>query len=101
MRYLLAALAAVLVTLAIPAPSHAARGAVRLEAPTRHVSHVRITYVQPARANRVWVEFNTGSLWSLRVCPAEDSSNCYWDARKQGNGHGRSFATIKGKTYYR
>jgi hypothetical protein len=81
--------------------AHAApAGAVRLEAPTRHVEHVRATYVQQAGKARVWAEFNTGSLWSLPTCKHEDSRNCYYDAKRRGNGKGRSFANIKGKTYY-
>ena len=80
---------------------HAApAGAVRLEAPKRHVEHVRVTYVQQARRGRVWVEFNTGSLWSLPTCKHEDSNNCYWAAGKRGNHQGRSSARLAGKTYY-
>lgn len=71
----------------------------RLEPPVRHVKHVRVTYVAKARANRVWVEFNTGSLWSVVPCRYEDSNNCYWDASKRGNRKGRDFVTIGGKTY--
>lgn len=88
-------------TLTVSPAQAAPGGAVRLEPPTQHVSHVRIISVTPARAHRVRVGFNTGSLWSLKACRSEDSNNCYWDARKRGNGHGRSFATIHGRTYYR
>jgi len=28
-------------------------------------------------------------------CPTEDSINCYWDARLQGNGHGHSFYSVR------
>lgn len=80
---------------------HAATaGAVRLEAPTRHVKHVRVTYVHKSRQAPTWVEFNTGSLWSLPDCKHEDSRNCFWSAKRQGNGKGRSFANVKGKTYF-
>ena len=24
-------------------------------------------------------------------CPAEDSTDCYWNAQTRGNGHGHSF----------
>jgi len=86
---------------ALTSPAHAATGsAVRLEAPTRKVAHTRVTYVQQTRTDRVWIEFNTGSLWSVRPCRFEDSNNCYWDARAHGNGKGRSFVTLKGKTYF-
>lgn len=29
--------------------------------------------------------------WVTRPCAEEDSLNCRWDARDQGNGHGHSF----------
>lgn len=73
---------------------------MRLESPTRQVNHVRVTYVQQTRTDRLWIEFNTGSLWSVRPCRFEDSNNCYWAARSRGNGTGRSFVTLKGKTYF-
>ena len=37
---------------------------------------------------------------TLPTCPTEDSNNCQWDARYQGNGQGRSFVTIDGETIY-
>jgi hypothetical protein len=95
------ALAIVSTLFALTSPAHAAGGgAVRLEAPTRKVAHVRVTYVQQTRTDRLWVEFNTGSLWSVRPCRVEDGNNCYWDARAHGNGKGRSFVTLRGKTYF-
>lgn len=81
--------------------AHAApAGAVRLEPPVRHVKHVKVTYVHKSKSAPVWVEFNTGSLWSLPTCKHEDSRNCFYDAKRRGNGKGRSFANIKGKTYH-
>lgn len=35
-----------------------------------------------------------------KPCATEDSDNCHWDAKKQGNGKGRSFVTVNGKTTY-
>ena len=29
--------------------------------------------------------------WMRRACANEDSANCYWNARQQGNGRGKSF----------
>ncbi|QQO39507.1 hypothetical protein SEA_NAMAGO_106 [Microbacterium phage Namago] len=37
---------------------------------------------------------------SLPHCVTEDSDNCVWDARVDGNGEGRSFVTIDGVTHY-
>lgn len=100
MRYILAILATVAAMLAT-APAHAGEArTVRLEAPTRHVQHVRVVKVTPARGESIRVRFNTGSLWRVAPCKWEDSNNCYWDARKRGNRKGRSFVTLKGKTYY-
>lgn len=33
--------------------------------------------------------------WMQRPCRNEDSVNCYWNARLQGNGHGKSFYVRK------
>lgn len=36
-------------------------------------------------------------VWlAVPACPTEDSNNCYWDARTQGNGQGRSFIDLGG-----
>jgi hypothetical protein len=37
---------------------------------------------------------------TLPACVTEDSDNCFWDAREQGNGAGLSFVTLNGTTYY-
>lgn len=37
---------------------------------------------------------------SLPYCIAEDSTNCYWNAAKQGNGEGRSFIDLSGAVIY-
>lgn len=37
---------------------------------------------------------------SLPPCATEDSDNCHWDARTQGNGHGLSFDVIDGVVEY-
>ena len=41
-----------------------------------------------------------GHLYALPPCVAEDSDNCYWDARTMGNRQGDSFVTISGFTHY-
>ncbi|QED11918.1 hypothetical protein SEA_MASHLEY_102 [Microbacterium phage Mashley] len=43
---------------------------------------------------------NGGEYDSLPPCLTEDSDNCVWDARVDGNGEGRSFVTIDGVTHY-
>lgn len=86
---------------ALTSPAHGAESsAVRLEAPTRSVSHVRVTRVVQTPTDRIRVRFNTGSLWSVGPCRHEDSNNCYWDARSRGDRRGSSFVTLKGKTYF-
>lgn len=100
MRYILAVVVAMLAVL-LASPAHAAdAGTVRLEPPTRAVAHVKVTSVQQVAGPNIRIRFNTGSRWSVRPCRHEDGNNCYWDARKHGNGQGRSFVTLKGKTYY-
>jgi len=38
---------------------------------------------------------------SITACAEEDSTNCFWDASKRGNGEGRSFfVNVDGKRYY-
>lgn len=36
----------------------------------------------------------------LPPCATEDSSNCVWDSRVQGNGQGNSFVDVDGTAYY-
>ena len=83
---------------ALTSPAHAGGGTVRLEPPTRHVAHVRVVKVVPV-GQAVKVRFNTRSVWRVAPCRFEDSNNCYWNARKRGNGRGTSFVTLRGVTY--
>lgn len=43
---------------------------------------------------------STAPVSALPACAHEDSDNCYWDAKTQGNGQGRSFVSLNGVTYY-
>lgn len=36
---------------------------------------------------------------TLTICEQEDSRNCYWDAKRMGNGLGTSFVNIEGIIY--
>lgn len=36
---------------------------------------------------------------TLTICEQEDSRNCYWDAKRMGNGLGTSFINIEGIIY--
>lgn len=36
----------------------------------------------------------------LPPCASEDSNQCYWDAPNRGNGKGRSFYRLDGRTIY-
>jgi hypothetical protein len=42
----------------------------------------------------------TIALSSLPPCTAEDSTNCYWNARTMGNGQGDSYLTVGDWTVY-
>lgn len=50
-----------------------------------HAQNVRPDY-GPAHTQRMGVPH-----WMTRSCATEDSVNCYWNARREGNGTGRSF----------
>lgn len=45
-----------------------------------------------------------GFAWALSpantLCATEDSTNCVWDSRVQGNGQGNSFIDVNGTAYY-
>lgn len=102
MKKFLLAVVALLASLALSTQSaSAATGAVRLEPPTRSASPVKFVSVKYVSSTRVHVRFNTGSKWSVPTCKYEDSSNCYWDAQRRGNGQGRSWVHLNGKVYYR
>lgn len=38
--------------------------------------------------------------YAIVPCPTEDSTNCVWDSRVQGNGQGDSFVDVNGTAYY-
>lgn len=48
----------------------------------------------------VWAMPSDGGTIILTQCAEEDSTNCYWDATKRGNGKGRNFININGHTFY-
>jgi len=50
-----------------------------------HAQNLRPDY-GPAHTQRMGVP-----RWMTRPCATEDSVNCYWNARRAGNGQGRSF----------
>lgn len=95
-----------LALVAFVAPAGAAHdsGSLRTERiikPGRNVAHVRVINVKHHKPDdRAAVVFNTGSVWLVEPCGYEDSQNCYWTAKSRGNGKGRSFVTLKGKTYF-
>jgi hypothetical protein len=41
----------------------------------------------------------THSKTHIVACKTEDSTNCLWDAKREGNHKGRSFIDYKGKLY--
>ena len=42
------------------------------------------------------------AMWTkIRTCRTEDSHNCKWNAKRQGNGKGWSFIDRGGQTFYR
>lgn len=43
---------------------------------------------------------SAASLLPMVPCATEDSHDCYWNPRVQGNGEGRSFVDIGGIVYF-
>lgn len=74
--------------------------AVQLESADRDVTRVRVTYVEPIGARKLYVELNNGATYRLNPCRYEDGRNCYWDARTAGNGRGHSFVAVSGRLVY-
>lgn len=74
--------------------------AEQLEPADRNVSTVRVSYVEPSGARRLYVELNNGAAYRLSPCRVEDGRHCYWDADDRGNGAGRSFVRVSGRTVY-
>lgn len=71
--------------------------AVQLESADRDVSAVRVSYVEPVGARRLYVELNNGAAYRLNPCQSEDGRQCYWDADARGNNLGRSFVAVAGR----
>lgn len=74
--------------------------AVQLESADRPVETVRVTYVEPVGARRLYVELNNGATYRLNPCRYEDGRHCYWDAGTAGNGAGSSFVVVAGRVIY-
>lgn len=72
----------------------------QVEPADRDVKRVHVTYVEPIRGRRLFVELNNGAAYKLRPCRFEDSRGCYWDAATRGNGRGRSFVVVSGRVLY-
>lgn len=79
-----------------PAAAHANQ----LEAADRNVSTVRVSYVEPIGAHKLYVELNNGATYRLNACRYEDGRMCYWDAGDMGNGAGNSFVRVSGRIVY-
>lgn len=79
--------------------------AVRVEARETVKADKVLTYVEPFKVRkgtprRLYVEFRDGSAWVFTPCKQEDSRNCFWWAEGRGNGEGKSFVNLRGRTIY-
>lgn len=74
--------------------------AVQLESADRQVDTVRVTYVEPVGARKLYVELNNGAAYRLNPCRVEDGRQCYWDAGDTGNGAGSSFVRVSGRIIF-
>lgn len=86
--------------LAIVLTPSAPASAEQLEPADREVSTVRVVYVESSDGRRLYVELNNGATYRLSPCRVEDGRHCYWDADARGNGIGRSFVRVSGRTVY-
>lgn len=73
---------------------------VQLEPADRNVDTVRVSYVEPVGARKLYVELNNGAAYRLNPCRHEDGRQCYWDAGDRGNGAGSSFVRVSGRLIY-
>jgi hypothetical protein len=76
---------------------------VQVDPPTHEVMRHnvvtwRVRYGWAPHWHRVWLR--DGSSWDVTRCPTEESRNCFWNARVQGNGLGRSFVNIHGHQFW-
>lgn len=55
-----------------------------------HVAHTRWFYVEIAN----------NETWMVTRCRQEDSRNCWWDAKRRGNGVGHSFVNLRGRYHW-
>lgn len=71
------------------------RATRKMDRRDRAIVSVRETH----HGKRVTVRFNNGSKWDFKPCRYEDSERCYWNAKDRGNGVGKSFVRVWGKTF--
>lgn len=75
-------------------------GSVQIEKKDRKVKVRKVTYTERWRGGRLYAELNNGATFAFVPCRYEDSNNCYWDATRRGNGIGRSYIQLRGKTLF-
>lgn len=57
-------------------------------------------YVEHSHRRWYYAERYDTSEWMVTRCRYEDSRNCYFNAKKRGDGKGRSFINLKGRIVY-
>lgn len=77
--------------------SHSAE-ARRLDRPQHDQGNVNpVLYVEHMHYRWWYVELGDGSSWAVVRCRHEDQWDCWWNAKRWGNGEGRSFVNIEGR----
>ena len=88
----------ILVGLAAPVVWNATQAdarVVQLEEPEfEQMGRNPVLYVERVTRRWFYIELSDGSTWMVTRCRHEDSNNCWWDAKRRGNGEGRSFVVI-------
>ena len=88
----------VLLAATLPANARATRVWPAVTAVPAAELHVKRVHISPS-SGVLHVRLSNGARWRLTPCKHEDSRDCYWNARKRGNGIGRSFIDLRGTAY--
>lgn len=91
-----ATVAAILFAIVVLAIAPADAQEVYVSGPDHTVKHNVITFhTHVPGTNWTYVELRDGSEWMATPCRTEDSTACWWDACRRGNGEGTSFLAVR------
>lgn len=101
MRKALVIIAAAVVFAFIGGTAPAEARVVQLTKPQiEKIGHDPVMYVKHVKGPWLYIELADGSSWMATPCKYEDGRNCWWNAKRRGNHHGRSYLTIHNVQYF-